>query len=340
MKKILLSLIVFTSSLIAICQSPCASSFNGLTNGASGCANTFPGTVAQASDAAYKRDGNVQIGFGGSVGIGVTPVITAIRAITSPIGQPIVTGPNIDMKFVVKLFTNVGRTTAEYCFYSKNNLNLNNGSGSRYQVDITFVGLTTTTSTCNIEQSSDAIPLPVHFKSFNANRTTSSNVSISWTTAMEQNNKGFNVQKNVGGEWKTIAFVFSQTEDGNSTSDLTYSFKDANQEKGITQYRIQQVDLDGNAKYSDIRAIRSEGTAAKIVVYPNPSADGKLNIVFEGNNELRDVQVNDMQGRLVKSYRAITNNILVIERLTSGFYTIKITNRSTAASSVEKVVVK
>ncbi len=187
---------------------------------------------------------------------------------------------------------------------------------------------------------SENIPLPVHFKSFNANRTTSSNVSITWTTAMEQNSKGFNVQKNIDGEWKTIAFVFSQTEDGNSSSDLTYSYKDANSEKGITQYRIQQVDIDGNAKYSDIRAIRGEGTAAKIVVYPNPSADGKLNMVFEGNNEIRDVQVNDMQGRMVKSYQGITNNILVIEKLSSGFYTIKITNRNTAAISVEKVVVK
>ena len=76
------------------------------------------------------------------------------------------------------------------------------------------------------------------------------------------------------------------------------------------------------------------------MVYPNPSADGKLNMVFEGNNEIRDVQVNDMQGRMVKSYQGITNNILVIEKLSSGFYTIKITNRNTAAISVEKVVVK
>jgi hypothetical protein len=183
------------------------------------------------------------------------------------------------------------------------------------------------------------IPLPVKFKSFNANRTSASNVSVTWTTAMEQNSRGFNVQKNVGGEWKTIAFVFSQADGGNSSSDLSYSFKDVNTEKGITQYRIQQVDLDGNAKYSDIRAIRGESTSSKIVVYPNPSVDGKVNVVFEDNG-VRDIQVNDMQGRVVKSFKGITNNILVIEKLNSGFYTIKITNRNTAASSVEKVVVK
>jgi hypothetical protein len=185
----------------------------------------------------------------------------------------------------------------------------------------------------------ECISLPVKFKSFNASRTAASNVSITWTTASEQNSKGFNVQKNVNGEWQTIAFVPSQALGGNSSYDINYSFKDANNEKGITQYRVQQVDLDGKFAYTDIRAIRGEGTVGKIIVYPNPSVDGKVNVVFE-DNTVRDIQVNDMQGKIIKSYRGITNNILVIERLTSGFYTIKITNRNTAASSVEKVVVK
>jgi hypothetical protein len=165
-------------------------------------------------------------------------------------------------------------------------------------------------------------------------------VSISWTTASEQNNRGFNVQKNVNGEWKTIAFVFSQTEDGNSTSDLSYSYTDPNAEKGISQYRVQQVDFDGRFSYSEIRAIRGETAVSKIVVYPNPSVDGKVNVVFDDNNTVHDVQVNDMQGRIIKSFKGITNNILVVENLTSGFYTIKVTNRTTAASSVQKVVIK
>jgi hypothetical protein len=46
-----------------------------------------------------------------------------------------------------------------------------------------------------LDVDNSCIPLPVKFKSFNANRTTTSNVSITWTTASEQNSKGFNVQK-------------------------------------------------------------------------------------------------------------------------------------------------
>jgi hypothetical protein len=183
-------------------------------------------------------------------------------------------------------------------------------------------------------------PLPVKFKTFNAIRSNGSSVAITWTTAMEQNSKGFNIQRNVNGEWKTIAYVPSQSLDGNSSSDLNYSFVDGNSEKGITQYRIQQVDLDGNSKFSDIRAIRGDGNLAKVVVYPNPSTDGKVNIVFEDNSSLRDIIVNDMQGKVIRSFRGISNNILVIEKLTTGFYTIKVSNRTTNASSVHKVVIK
>src|SRR5687768_15397446 len=102
MKRVLLSLTLLATSIIGLCQTPCPSTFNVLNNGAAGCSNPFPGNGIQAADAAYKRDGNVQIGFGGSVGSGIIPVIISIKAIISPVGQPIVTGPSIDMKFVLK----------------------------------------------------------------------------------------------------------------------------------------------------------------------------------------------------------------------------------------------
>jgi hypothetical protein len=226
----------------------------------------------------------------------------------------------------------------EYCLFGDNVFNLFN------KPDVTAVLSyecgTNTPVIIASNSEGEQIPLPVHFSSFTAMRSNSSSVSISWTTAMETNNKGFNIQKNVNGEWRTVAYVPSQAANGNSASALTYNYTDINTEKGITQYRVQQVDLDGKFAYTDIRAIRGDGNLAKVVVYPNPSSDGKVNIVFEDNSSLRDIIVNDMQGKVIKSFKGISNNILVIERLTTGFYTIKVTNRTTNASSVHKVVVK
>jgi hypothetical protein len=127
---------------------------------------------------------------------------------------------------------------------------------------------------------------------------------------------------------------------GNSVSDINYSYTDVNNEKGITQYRIQQVDINGKFAYTDIRAIRGDGIGGKLVIYPNPSNDGKINIVFDDSKGFRNVQVSDVQGRIIRSFKGVTNNILVIDRLTSGFYTIRVNNPLTSLSTVQKVVVK
>jgi hypothetical protein len=240
----------------------------------------------------------------------------------------------------------------EYCLYGeKSDDNFFNQPDLIVQLQYTCedatspVEVTPVTIFCDeagkeVDSPFEEIPLPVTFKSVNAARKTASSVGVTWTTASEQNNRGFYVQRNDGSGWKNVAFVFSQSVAGTSSSDLSYEYNDANTEKGVSQYRIQQVDLDGKASYSIIRAIRGESVGAKVLVYPNPSSNGNINVVFESNNGVRDVVVNDAAGRVVKIFKSITNNNLQIENLKSGFYTLKITNRTTASSSVEKVVVK
>src|SRR5215203_3319157 len=346
MKKILLSLLLSGTAATAFSQIPqqpgypCPVDISSNQGGGNckACTSSTPGQLPTVPGADFSQGtGLLVLDFGPNASLNCIPRLLRvidkdgfIREVQCGLRNEKQTGNN--------------NTLIEYCLFGDNDIHFFNQPELVAVLSYECGTSPAVIIACNsqgeqVPVPGEEVPLPVHFKSFNANRQ-SSNVAISWTTATEQNNKGFNVQKNVAGEWKTIAFVASKAEGGNSSSDLNYSFRDANNEKGITQYRIQQVDLDGNVKYSDIRAIRGEGTVGKIVVYPNPSTDGKLNVVFEGNNEVRDVQVNDMQGRVVKSYKGITNNILVIERLTSGFYTIKITNRNTAATSVEKVVVK
>src|SRR4030095_5470775 len=98
--------------------------------------------------------------------------------------------------------------------------------------------------------SAPCAPLPVTLKSFTAARVSKSNVSLRWETASETNNSGFAVLRNLGsGAWEVVTFIPSQAPDGNSASPLVYTFTDLNSAKGITQYRIRQVDIDGRAKY-------------------------------------------------------------------------------------------
>jgi hypothetical protein len=287
MKKTLFSFLLLVSVSIAFAQAPCPEALGAGTNMGGGDCQECVGTANNAGfDFSQKATAKVVIEFNE-----VLPCVPRLLSITKESGVTIQADCGVG-----QIKQGAGNSTlVEYCFWGND----------EFFRSRTYLSATIKYECSNLVRNcpldgSEQIPLPVHFKSFNASRTTTSNISITWTTASEQNNRGFNVQKNVGSGWKTVAFVFSQTEDGNSYSDLSYSFKDVNNEKGITQYRIQQVDMDNRVAYTDIRAIRGEATNSKIVVYPNPSVDGKVNVVFE-DNTVRDIQVNDMQGKVIKS---------------------------------------
>jgi len=179
--------------------------------------------------------------------------------------------------------------------------------------------------------------LPVTFTSFTAKRD-QSNVVLQWETSFEQNNKGFTVERNINGSWDQLAFIPSQAAGGNSNSRLIYKYDDINASKAVTQYRIKQVDIDGQFKYSQIRSVFGEAQAAKVIVYPTPSNNGKVNVVFEETNGTHDISLMDMTGRVIKQWRAVYNNIQ-IENLASGMYHLRIVSRETGIQTVEKVVV-
>jgi hypothetical protein len=183
------------------------------------------------------------------------------------------------------------------------------------------------------------IPLPVTFNSFVAQRNNVSSVKLIWQTSSEVNNSGFNVERNLGGNWEQVAFVPSQASGGNSSSLLTYTYTDQNSTKGISQYRIRQVDINGKSTYSEIRAVRGIDQPGKTIVYPNPSFDGKVNVVFEDATGIRDISLVDMNGRVVKQWNGVSNNNLQIDNLVPGFYSLRVIVRETGAQSVEKIVI-
>jgi hypothetical protein len=188
------------------------------------------------------------------------------------------------------------------------------------------------------EANNACATLPVNIKSFTALRN-KADVNLKWETIWEQNNTGFAVERNMAGNWEQIGFVASQAPGGNSADLLNYVFTDINNNKGITQYRIRQIDFDNKSKYSEIRTIRGEAQIGKIIVYPNPTFDGKVKVSFEDASVLRDVSLIDMNGRVLKQWKAITDNNITIENLTMGMYTLRVVVPATGEQTVEKIVV-
>src|SRR6185369_11018689 len=158
------------------------------------------------------------------------------------------------------------------------------------------------TNTVNTLFQNQCSPLPIGLKSFTAIRN-HSNVNVAWVTSYEDNSKGFEIQRQIGGgNWQTIAFVPTKALNGSSKSDLSYSYVDVNTVKAISNYRIALVDLDGKTKLSDIRSVRGEGQMGKIIVYPNPSFDGKVKVVFDDASGIRDISLMDVNGRTIKQW--------------------------------------
>ena len=183
--------------------------------------------------------------------------------------------------------------------------------------------------------------LPVLLKSFTASRyQQSANVGLKWTSSAEINNVGFEIQRNLGNDtWQTIGFVNSQAPGGNSISDINYSYDDLNNSKSVSQYRLRQIDIDAKIRYSEIRSVRGLDQKGGVIIYPNPTNDGRVNIVFDDKNSVRDVSVMDMSGRMVKQMKNITANSIQIDNLTPGMYSIKVLVPETGEQTVEKIVV-
>jgi hypothetical protein len=213
------------------------------------------------------------------------------------------------------------------------------GENSNYWVIVSYIPEAGTEFSYGQITNSACGILPVTFSSFTATKL-KEGVAVKWQTVTEQNNRGFNIQRRSGsGEWKNIAFIFSQTADGNSSSKLDYNYTDRTPVIGIVQYRIQQVDMDYRSSYSEIRSVKDELVKNTVIIYPNPTHDGTINVVMEDQNASRNIVVSDMMGRVIRTINNVTGNTLQITNLADGFYTLRIFNEATATTTVEKIVV-
>lgn len=114
--------------------------------------------------------------------------------------------------------------------------------------------------------------VPVELVSFNA-VSESNNVLLSWTTATEINNRGFEIERGIKVHdlisWATVGFV-----EGNGTTTQTnhYSFTDKKVDAGSYSYRLKQMDYDGAFAYSSVAEVEISLPLnyAMEQNYPNP----------------------------------------------------------------------
>lgn len=127
-------------------------------------------------------------------------------------------------------------------------------------------------------------------------------VRLTWNTASETNNAGFEIERQDGTEpFESVGFVEGA---GTSSTPRSYSFSDM--EVPFTnselRYRLRQVDYDGSVTYSPIVAVE-RGTPDALTLheaFPNPFAS-RTTIRYELAAAARvRLTIFDLQGRVVQ----------------------------------------
>ncbi len=115
------------------------------------------------------------------------------------------------------------------------------------------------------ENPFDAL-LPIELTSFEGFTVDQNRIKLVWTTASENNNEFFEVQKsNNLLQWQNIGKLPGS---GNSSSVKQYCFIDKLPFSGLNYYRIRQVDFDGTDSFSSIINLNID--SKNINIFPNP----------------------------------------------------------------------
>ncbi len=183
-------------------------------------------------------------------------------------------------------------------------------------------------------------PLPVKLLNFTANKQ-HNDVLLTWKTATEINNKGFEIERKTTAQtdWQTIAFVPALQSNQNNT----YNYVDADANTNQTlYYRLKQLDRDGKYTYSSVVVVGYNGLMQEqIQIFPNPAVnDFNIEIVTE-KDEVVQITITDISGQQVVSFTENVHqgkNLISQNGLSSGVYFVEVITSNKKTTS--KLLIK
>lgn len=188
-------------------------------------------------------------------------------------------------------------------------------------------------------------PLPVKLVAFTA-IADGNNSFLNWTTASEQNNDRFEIERSIDGiKFTTVGEVKGA---GNSTSILNYTFTDSRVSELSSKqvyYRLKQIDFDGTFDYSNIVLVNFNKIGAVTIqnIQPNPFGD-KLSVSYSlPTTGLVTISLVDLQGRVLittenNANRGFNTANFNTENIATGMYFITISHQG--MTSTYKMLVK
>ncbi|MEO8732693.1 MAG: T9SS type A sorting domain-containing protein, partial [Flavobacteriales bacterium] len=177
-------------------------------------------------------------------------------------------------------------------------------------------------------------PLPIELISWSGT-CDGSIVKLSWTTASEQDNSYFTVEKSK--DATTWTAVGQLPGAGNSSSQIQYVYTDPDA-SGLAYYRLRQTDIDGVSTVSPTVVAGCDADNGTRIV--NAWDDGNsLNVVVASSLDgIYDLTLLDAQGKLLleRPAQAIstgsTTLLLPTRSIASGIYVVRLQNATNSMS--------
>jgi hypothetical protein len=146
--------------------------------------------------------------------------------------------------------------------------------------------------------------LPVSLLGFDVNLQANGKVKLTWSTAMESNNKYFTVERSENGS--DYVLVGTVNGAGNSSIKKDYLFIDESPLPGTSYYRLSQTDIDSKMQYLGVKRIANNKKSFEIKTLSTTS--GVLSLQISSINAAQGhFRVFDMNGRERKNEKMAIN---------------------------------
>lgn len=156
--------------------------------------------------------------------------------------------------------------------------------------------------------STGSSTLPVELASFEA-VATETGARLTWRTASETGNAGFEVQrqkKESEGGWTQVGYVESKAPGGTTTETTSYNFVVEDLPVGSHRFRLRQVDLEGSSTLTDPVSVDVQMQEALSLEAPAPtpvSTTATLSFAVKEQAETRITLYNTLGQQVATVYK-------------------------------------
>jgi N-acetylneuraminic acid mutarotase len=169
-----------------------------------------------------------------------------------------------------------------------------------------------------------------------------SGINVEWTFTQEIDMDRYEVEKSVTGANFNHGGTVVST--GNHSSAITYSWVDANPNRGANFYRVKMFDKNGQVSYSQVVKVVI-GRGASISIYPNPVTNGSLTLQFDDQSKgSYNIRILNSLGQMVfktiidHTGGSATQTIQLPLSLSKGMYNLEVISPD-GTMNVERMIV-